>query len=174
MPTGISLGRMVPLWAAILVGLASGALGTLLVIGHERGAEIRTRMLDAADDYHQALFEMATGIQGLSLALEAERPSQEVISKLRMQLQDVTDRSVPVRGRIQLLFGGSRTMNALIEVNNAFEGLRLAFDAWEANQPDGKARVEKASDVAGAAIAKFTSSVRRDLRWGVLSRFIDG
>jgi hypothetical protein len=41
-----------PTWAAIVVGVASGllsgTLGTLFSIAHERGAESRTRQLDAA------------------------------------------------------------------------------------------------------------------------------
>ena len=44
-----------PVWAAIIIGLASGLVssivGTLLTIRHERGAEFRTRMLTAAEDY---------------------------------------------------------------------------------------------------------------------------
>src|SRR6476620_10273469 len=46
---------MTPTWAVILVGLAGGLLGstvaTLLTISHERAAEFRSRMLNAADDF---------------------------------------------------------------------------------------------------------------------------
>ena len=44
-----------PTWAVILVGISAGLLsglvGTLLTISHERGAEVRTRMLAAAEDF---------------------------------------------------------------------------------------------------------------------------
>lgn len=47
-----------PVWAAILVGVGSGLLsglaGTLLTITHERGAEMRTRMLTAAEEFIRA------------------------------------------------------------------------------------------------------------------------
>jgi hypothetical protein len=46
---------MTPTWAVILVGLAGGVIGsavtTLLTISHERAAEFRSHMLNAADDF---------------------------------------------------------------------------------------------------------------------------
>ena len=42
---------MTPTWAVIVVAVASGLLGTLLTISHERAAELRTRMLNAADEF---------------------------------------------------------------------------------------------------------------------------
>jgi hypothetical protein len=44
-----------PTWAVILVGLGSAVIGslftTLATISHERAAELRTRMLNAADEF---------------------------------------------------------------------------------------------------------------------------
>jgi hypothetical protein len=165
---------MVPLWATILVGLTAGVLGTLLTISHERGAEIPARMLEAADDYLQGLFAMATGLRSLRLALDAaERPPQAEIAAIREQIQEAADRLDPQRGRIPLLFGKSHTLAVLLEVSRAIEELRKAYESWEAKEPNGKARVETAEDVAGAAIAKFAQAARRDLRYGMLSRLID-
>jgi hypothetical protein len=46
---------MTPTWAVILVGLGSAVIGslftTLATISHERAAELRTRMLNAADEF---------------------------------------------------------------------------------------------------------------------------
>lgn len=45
-----------PTWlVALIVGLGSGVLGTFARIAHERGAELRSRMLDASDDFVTAL-----------------------------------------------------------------------------------------------------------------------
>jgi hypothetical protein len=47
--------RCVPVWAAVVIGLgsgvASGLFGTLLSISHQRGAELRSRRLDAASEF---------------------------------------------------------------------------------------------------------------------------
>jgi len=41
-----------PTWlVALIVGLGSGLAGTFIRVAHERGAELRTRMLEAADDF---------------------------------------------------------------------------------------------------------------------------
>ena len=49
---------MTPTWAVILVGLGSAVIGslftTLATISHERAAELRTRMLNAADEFSTA------------------------------------------------------------------------------------------------------------------------
>jgi hypothetical protein len=49
---------MTPTWAVILVGLVGGALGalatTLLTISHERAAEFRSHLLNAADEFSTA------------------------------------------------------------------------------------------------------------------------
>jgi hypothetical protein len=47
-------GWLVALLVAI-VGLVAGVLGTYVRIRYERGAEIRTRMLDAADEFVTAM-----------------------------------------------------------------------------------------------------------------------
>ena len=163
---------MVPLWAAIVVGFLSGTLGTLLTIGHQRGAEIRTRMVEAADDYLQAVFELINGIRNLRLALEASvRPPQEEIDEIRARLQEVEDRLTPVRGRIQLLFGASPTLWAVLEVSECLERVRRAFEAWQLNEPGSQARANQEVGALGEAVAAFSEGARRHLRYGVFSRF---
>src|ERR1044072_5576652 len=49
---------MTPTWAVILVAFISGVLGSLLTAGatasHERAAEFRSRLLNAADEFSTA------------------------------------------------------------------------------------------------------------------------
>ena len=49
---------MTPTWAVIFVGITSGALASLvtavLTVSHERAAEFRSRMLNAADEFSTA------------------------------------------------------------------------------------------------------------------------
>lgn len=40
-----------PIWAAILIALLSGLLGTMARISYERAAEMRTRAIEAADEF---------------------------------------------------------------------------------------------------------------------------
>lgn len=40
-----------PTWAAVLIALGGGIFGVLVRIAHDRGAELRSRMLDAADEF---------------------------------------------------------------------------------------------------------------------------
>lgn len=61
----LAAANQVPLWAALLIGLGGGVIGTLVAQGLERGAEMRTRMLQAADDY-------------LSAAIAAERAAEDL------------------------------------------------------------------------------------------------
>jgi hypothetical protein len=53
-------GSTVPLWQALLLGFGAAAVGGLLVtwlrISHERTAELRTRMIQAADEFAGAAF----------------------------------------------------------------------------------------------------------------------
>jgi hypothetical protein len=162
---------MVPLWATLLVGLGGGMLGTLLTIGHERGAELRTRMLTAADAYLQANMQMAAGVRGLRIALEAPtRPSQDVLERIRFEIQEVDDRLTQLLGPIVLLFGpASATSHWARETRDAQERLRLAFDAWEANEPLARDRVIDAVREVDARLLEFTLAARRDVRFGVVT-----
>jgi hypothetical protein len=46
---------MTPAWVTIIVALATGLLATLIRTSHERAAELRGRMLDAADEFAAAV-----------------------------------------------------------------------------------------------------------------------
>lgn len=50
-PVGALQGPGVPTWAAILIALTGGLIGVLARISHDRGAELRGRMLAAADEF---------------------------------------------------------------------------------------------------------------------------
>lgn len=41
----------VPIWTAVLIALGGGIFGVLVRIAHDRGAELRSRMLEAADEF---------------------------------------------------------------------------------------------------------------------------
>ncbi len=65
----------VPLWATLLIGLAGGVLGTLFTIGHERGAEFRTKMLPLADEFLQTLTDAANRVGDVrALVTEGQAP----------------------------------------------------------------------------------------------------
>jgi hypothetical protein len=64
---------------AIIVGIVSGLAGTLLRVSHDRGAELRSRMLDAADGFSTRVVE----------ALQAARHSTNAI--LAQDEEQLTD-----------------------------------------------------------------------------------
>lgn len=69
---------MTPTWAVVLIGLGAGLLGTLARASYERNAELRTRMLDAADDFST----------GTMRALQQARNAAGTILKDKVPLLD--------------------------------------------------------------------------------------
>jgi hypothetical protein len=88
-----------PTWATILVavvsGLGAGTVGTFLSIAHERGAELRTRRLDAAAAFLDAANHLRRTVV---------RPASE--GEVRSRLAEVRfDDLVQETFKIELLFG---------------------------------------------------------------------
>jgi L-2-hydroxyglutarate oxidase LhgO len=110
---------MAPVWVTVLVGLASGVVGTLLStllrISHERAAELRSRMLEAADDYVRALDDACrladeAGLPQVAASFfthEGELASDEAAAAESAREAAVTAlRTVEgLRSRIRLLYG---------------------------------------------------------------------
>jgi hypothetical protein len=159
-----------PEWAvAIVVGLASGLLGTLLTIGHERGAEFRTRMLEAADGFLNvaaACYELMTDVRKSFEGDERGDESGRKLDELRDARRNLLTINMP---RIRLLFGGegeSEAWERATDAHTALEsfeavyrssrtatGLRLADGALES-------AVTRWSD----AIGDFPRAARNDVR----------
>ena len=103
---------MTPTWAVILVGLGSAVIGslftTLATISHERAAELRTRMLNAADEFST---EANTAIQQMyvaSLEIRKAPPDQGYSQEIQAhvdKLSESVDDAAAKQARINLLFG---------------------------------------------------------------------
>ena len=183
---GFVAANEVPVWAALLVGLGGGVLGTLIAQGHERGKEMRTRMLQAADDYLSAAIrteQAAKELNGLLIAAEqavedtndvavATSPRDEV-DELLARMQASRDELSAMVPRLILLLGTySETRVAAVSLNfgskEVAENLkkrraRYAWLDWEKFSRDW--------DMAAGAIVGFGEAARRDVRFGAASRW---
>jgi hypothetical protein len=74
---------MVPLWAAILIGLGSGLIGTVARISYERTAELRTRMIEADDGFSASVFRALAAWRDVIYAVEeAEKGETESATRV--------------------------------------------------------------------------------------------
>jgi hypothetical protein len=108
-----------PTWVTILVGLLSGVVGsaltTLLRISHERAAELRGRMLDAADAFavaSAAAFHAATqwemyvvGVPADQALVDADEEWTPEIADLKNKLRLAVNDAQVRAARVGLLFG---------------------------------------------------------------------
>jgi hypothetical protein len=132
-----------PTWAVILVGIG-GALfgslfGTLLTISHERAAEFRAHMLNAADDFSTgaitALHELRSAageIRKDDAPLDDPKTRwfrQEIRARLDAANQAVDD-ALARRARIDLLFGHtSPVAAAATAVTSQLRNMMSALDS---------------------------------------------
>lgn len=177
---------------AIVVGLASGLITTLLSLSHDRAADLRTRMLDAADDFVAGFATARDAIQRAEtrystivwlLSLEDEdaindayrrelAQEQKEVRTAARQAYDEVQRREP---RLRLLFGtDSLTVRAAtmahISLSRAVHALDMPVkegDVAESKRED-RARTSKAIDdfsrYARSAITESPWSWRRPWR----------
>jgi hypothetical protein len=165
----------VPLWSALLVGLAGGVLGTLvgtlLTISHERGAEFRTRMLSAADDFLRTATQLAQSIGTAQSAIASKEPDEQVEPLMRA-FRESSSRLVIEYSRIQLLFGAeSRAFRSAVEAVEAVDKVRQALRSmWREPGSVTPQRFEEAFDRAAFEIGRFGQDARRDIRQTAVGR----
>jgi hypothetical protein len=119
----------VPVWVAIVVGLGSGLassmVSTLMTISHERAAEFRSRMLQAAEDFLRRA-EAARRLVRRPRSTAAEEPLDALL--------DAWDDLVSATIMIELLFGHDSeaaywAREASNELKDVEEELRAVLDA---------------------------------------------
>jgi hypothetical protein len=91
----------VPVWAAILVALASGGFGAWLAAWNDRHERFRDRMITAADDLVGAATEAINAARDAIYCVEHKLPPDEKVSIAWKKLDTVLLR----RARVELLFG---------------------------------------------------------------------
>ena len=176
---GFVAANEVPVWAALLAGLGGGVLGTLIAQGHERGKEMRTRMLQAADDYLSAAIrteQAATDLNGLLIAAEQaveDAPPPDEVDPLLARMQASRDELSAMVPRLILLFGThSETRIEAVSLNFGWKEVaenlkkrrqRYAWLDWDKFSRDW--------DMAADAIVRFGEAARRDVRFGAAPRW---
>jgi hypothetical protein len=135
---------MTPTWAVVLVGLGSGLVGsfvtTLVRISHERGAELRSHMLNAADLFStgtiEALFKArsATGPLLENEDVQLIEPSGSFRPDIQTVLDDVSsavDEVLARRARVNLLFGDQAPAGkAASSVVSSLRNIMSALEDW--------------------------------------------
>jgi len=109
-----------PTWVTILVaviaGVGGGLLATMMRISYERGAELRTRMVDAADEFSVAVVAARQRMRTLAGLILSEMPPRPVVDAATgWYTQDFLARTDPANAdidqvlatlsRVHLLFG---------------------------------------------------------------------
>jgi hypothetical protein len=153
-----------PVWAAIIVGLGSGLAGsivsTLLTISHERGAEFRGRMLQAAEDFLR---------QAETTRRAARRPRGTGAGPLGALL-DAWDELVSAVVLVELLFGhdseaaywARETSNELKDVEDE---LRTALGEQPGlTVPTRELAISGHMQAAGQAMQRFGAVAAAQLR----------
>ena len=155
----------VPLWAALLTGLAGGVLGTLFTIGHERGAEFRTRMLTAADEFLQALIDAVNRVGDVNALIKHQRVPKIRLDEAFADLDAARDELGVVLGRINLLFGrDSPTWESASSADEAIRGSATVLRALRAGEPDDQNLYVYFAAKLKAAADRFGADARSDVR----------
>jgi hypothetical protein len=165
----------VPLWAALLIGLGGGVVGTLLTLSHERGAEMRTRMLTAADDFILTATQASHFARDLMHALQDEAPLADTEERLT-QLHASGDRFDELLVRVTLLYGqSSATMSRGETFQDAFLAVTEGLAHWREHgaSEEYKLSTAKLMVLADIAIAHFGRAARSDVRFGIGARLFE-
>jgi hypothetical protein len=154
----------VPVWAAVVVGLGSGLVSsivsTVLTISHERAAEFRSRMLLAAEDF----LRRAEVVRRL-----ARRPHDTAAGGPLGALLDAWDDLVSAVVLVELLFGRDSeaahwAREASNELKDVEEELRSALEVpSDLTAPMSEQQINDHMLAAGQAMDRFgaATQVRR-------------
>jgi hypothetical protein len=106
-----------PTWAVVLVGLAGGVLGslltTVLTISHERAAELRAHMLNAADEFStEAIAALQHARNAAGEIKKDDAPLDDETGWFRAEIRAYLDKAnqavddaLAKQARVHLLFG---------------------------------------------------------------------
>ena len=131
---------MTPTWAVVLVGITSGALASLVTAlvtaSHERAAEFRERMLNAADEFSTAAIvaltqvrDTAGGIKQFNAPLFASGSFKPEIKALLDQANKAVDDVFAKQSRVHLLFADrSPTTMASGAVTTHLRNMMMALE----------------------------------------------
>ena len=179
-----------PVWVAVAIGLGSGLAGTLVRIAYERTADLRTRMIDAADefstgtsraiaaidDFHRALDRVPVNeLSKIDLAFpqqfEGELP--EPLDAAWLVLRDATDAVAERLARVHLLFGTPQTSPAgsvadTLVVNLRFVRGFLRVHPTIVTQSENRSVYDAAADAVRTLHQDFNLWARKELRGGAL------
>jgi hypothetical protein len=157
-----------PVWAAVVIGLgsgvASGLLGTLLSISHQRGAEWRSRRLDAAAEFLRRAEEVRR--------LARRGPEGDPEFSLAL-VRRTWDELVPAVSMIELLYGyWSQPAHFAHVIGSELGDLTSATAAAVASEGEESALLEMQQHLrtASAAFDDFSRVAALDVRQGWLRR----
>jgi hypothetical protein len=165
-------GSSVPLWAALLIGLGGGLVGTIARIGYERTAELRTRMIVASDEFSTAVADALGVILEATRVYDDEKPGNLVsLSRTLDEKVNVVNQRL---SRVHLLIGVPEDSPAGAWAGVCASGLRNAASLLRGrSRPDPDDRwslqqfIGAECDVQEAQL-EFSRHARREIRAGTL------
>jgi hypothetical protein len=162
-------------WATLLLGFGAGVLATLVTIVHQRGAEMRTRQIGAADEYLSESIRSGQAARDLRQALSSSPPAPaERLDELGRSLEEVSDRLLEVVARIVLLFGADSTTWRYCQITYGTHARIVdALKDWRAQGPQFDQRRLKVlrAEWPDTAVDDFALAARREVRFGMVARF---
>lgn len=154
-----------PVWVAVVVGLGSGLVSsivsTLLTISHERAAEFRSRMLQAAEDFLR---------RAEAVRRRARRPRGTAAGEPLDALLDAWDDLVSAVVLVELLFGHDSeaahwAREASNELKDVEEELRSALEApSDLTEPISEQQIKDHMLAAGQAMDRFGAAAATQVR----------
>jgi hypothetical protein len=172
---------MNPTWVTILVGLLSGVVGsaltTTLRISHERGAELRGRMLDAADSFaaaSAAAFHASTQWEMYVLGLPDDEVLVDADDAWKPEIVDFKDtlrvavNDAQVRAaRVGLLFGPDS--DAFVATGDLIQSMRdverfLQTRPNSVRDEDVQREFQHSLTMAAGMLERFSRTALQQLR----------
>ena len=169
-----SAAASVPLWAAALIGLGGGVLAVLVRIVHDRGAEFRTRQIEAADHYLTTAYRIQASCRQLWVPLyTGQALSADEVDHHFADLEAARDEQMLALNRMMLLFEGrSRIGLPLVAYHDALDGMagtlavlygRGTIEQFSGMTP-GHGLYVSAAQKAGPTMVAFTEAVGKEMR----------